>query len=96
MVRWAIENPAAQGAYNATGSAPVTNAEFMRALRAALGRPWCPPTPVWAVKLGARFVMGVDSSLALGGRRCVPRRLLEEGFVLQHTDLDATLRDLLK
>jgi NAD dependent epimerase/dehydratase family enzyme len=40
--------------------------------------------------------MGVDSSLALGGRRCVPRRLLEEGFVLQHTDLDATLRDLLK
>jgi len=95
MVCWAIENPAAQGAYNATGSAPVTNAEFMRALRAALGRPWSPPTPVWAVKLGARFVMGVDSSLALGGRRCVPQRLLEEGFVLLHTDLDATLRELL-
>jgi uncharacterized protein (TIGR01777 family) len=95
MVRWAMENPEAQGAFNATGSSPVTNAEFMRALRAALGRPWSPPTPVWAVKLGARFVMGVDPSLALGGRRCVPRRLLDEGFVLHHTDLGETLRGLL-
>jgi uncharacterized protein (TIGR01777 family) len=96
MARWAIEHPEAQGAYNATGSAPVTNAEFMCTLRAALGRPWSPPTPVWAVKLGARFVMGVDPSLALTGRRCVPRRLLDEGFVLQHTDLAATLRGLLR
>ena len=95
MVRWAIENPGAEGAYNATGSTPVTNAGFMRALRAALGRPWAPPTPAWAVKLGARFIMHADASLALTGRRCVPRRLLEEGFVLQHHDLNATLRELL-
>ena len=95
MVRWAIENPEAEGAYNATGLTPVTNAEFMRALRAALGRPWSPPTPVWAVKLGARFIMRADASLALTGRRCMPRRLLDEGFVLQHHDLNATLRKLL-
>jgi len=95
MVRWAIENPEAEGAYNATGSTPVTNADFMRALRAALGRPWSPPTPAWAVKLGARFIMGADASLALTGRRCIPRRFLDEGFVLQHTDLNATLRELL-
>lgn len=95
MVRWAIENPGAEGAYNATGSTPVTNAEFMRALRVALGRPWSPPTPAWAVKLGARFIMRADASLALTGRRCVPRRLRDEGFVLQHNDLNATLRELL-
>jgi uncharacterized protein (TIGR01777 family) len=95
MVRWAIENPEAEGVYNATGSAPVTNAEFMRALRSALGRPWSPPTPAWAVVLGAHFIMRADPSLALTGRRCVPRRFLDEGFVLQHTDLNATLRGLL-
>lgn len=95
MVRWAVDNPEAQGVYNATGSTPVTNAEFMRALRAALGRPWSPPTPAWAVKLGARFIMRVDPSLALSGRRCVPQRLRDEGFVVKHTDLNASLRELL-
>ncbi len=94
MVRWVIENPDARGAYNATGPTPVTNAEFMRELRAALGRPWSPPTPAWAVKLGARFIMRVDPSLALTGRRCVPRRMMAEGFVLKHNDLAATLREL--
>ena len=95
MCRWAIENPQAQGAYNATGPAPATNAEFMRALRATLGRPWAPPTPAWAVKLGARFIIRADPDLALGGRRCVPRRLLDEGFAFRHTDLGASLRELL-
>lgn len=95
MVRWAIENPDVRGVYNATGPTPVTNAEFMRELRAALGRPWSPPTPVWAVKFGARFIMRVDASLALTGRRCIPRRLQEEGFVPKYTHLGATLRELL-
>jgi hypothetical protein len=95
MVRWAIENPEATGAYNATGPTPVTNADFMRALRTALGRPWSPPTPAWAVKFGARFIMRADASLALSGRRCVPRRISDEGFVVKHTDLNATLREML-
>lgn len=40
---------------NAVAPNPVTNAEFMRELRRALGRPWSPPAPVFAVKLGANF-----------------------------------------
>lgn len=95
MVRWAIENPRAQGAYNATSPTPVSNRDFMHALRHALGRPWSPPAPAWAVKLGARFIVRADPSLALTGRRCVPRRFTDEGFNVQHTNLDATLRELL-
>ena len=95
MVRWVIRNPDAQGVYNATGPAPATNAEFMRALRKELGRPWSPPTPVWAVNFGAQFIMGVDPSLALTGRRCIPRRLQNEGFTLKYTDLAGTLHELL-
>ena len=96
MVRWAIDHPEAQGVYNATGPNPVTNAEFMRLLRKTLQRPWSPPTPAWAVKLGARFIMGADPSLALTGRRCVPKKFLDEGFRLQHLDLAQTLWELLK
>jgi uncharacterized protein len=95
LCRWAIDAPGARGVYNVTGPTPVTNAAFMRAVRHALHRPWSPPTPAWAVKLGARFIMRADPGLALTGRRCVPQRLLEEGFRFRDVDLDATLAGLL-
>ncbi len=91
MVRWAIATPSAAGAYNATGPAPVTNRDFMRALRRALHRPWCPPAPAFLVRLVAYTVLAADGSLALGGRRCVPRRLEAEGFQFEHPDLAETI-----
>jgi uncharacterized protein (TIGR01777 family) len=53
---------------------PVTNREFMRELRRALHRPWSPPAPEWAVRLGARL-MGTEPSLALTGCRCRPETI---------------------
>ncbi|HWA09954.1 MAG TPA: TIGR01777 family oxidoreductase [Opitutaceae bacterium] len=91
----AIERPEIAGAYNATGPTPVTNAEFMRELRRAAGRPWSPPVPAWAVRFGAHWFLRTDADLALTGRRCVPRRFLEQGFRFQHTELAPALRDLL-
>jgi hypothetical protein len=90
----AIEDPSMQGTYNATGPSPVTNAEFMRALRHALRRPWSPPVPAWAVRVGAR-VLGTEAELALTGRRGIPQRLTAEGFTFRYTDLSAALEDLL-
>ncbi len=91
----AMERPEIMGAYNATGPAPVTNAEFMRELRHAVGRPWSPPAPEWAVRFGAHWIMRTDADLALTGRRCVPRRFLEQGFQFRHAELAAALHDLL-
>lgn len=90
---WAIENDAAQGTYNATAPNPVTNATFMRELRQALRRPWSPPAPAWAVRLGS-FFLRTEPELALWGRRGVPKRLLEEGFNFRFTDVRAALEDL--
>ena len=95
LCRWAVDRAGASGAYNAAGPEPATNSEFMRQLRRALGRPWSPPVPAWAVKLGARWLMRADSGLVLTGRRCVPRRLVDEGFRFRHSGLAAALRDLL-
>jgi uncharacterized protein (TIGR01777 family) len=92
----AIERPEISGAYNATGPSPVTNAEFMRELRRAAGRPWSPPVPAFLVRLGAHWIMRTDADLALTGRRCVPQRWLAQGFRFKHTDLPATLRSLLE
>jgi hypothetical protein len=92
-VLWALDHDVASGVYNVTGPNPVTNAVFMRELRRALGRPWSPPTPSWAVAIGARF-MGTEPSLALTGRRCVPRRLGEQGFRFELPELPAALDDV--
>lgn len=95
MFLQAIERPEISGAYNACGPAPATNAEFMRELRHAVGRPWSPPAPAFIVRFGARYLMRTDADLALSGRRCVPRRWLEQGFRFEHPDLPETLRELL-
>jgi uncharacterized protein (TIGR01777 family) len=95
IVRWCIENDRASGVYNATGLASATNAEFMWALRHALGRPWAPPTPTWLVHLGARMVLKTEAELALTGRRGFPLRLAREGFEFKHTDLTSTLNSVL-
>lgn len=76
---WAMKHEEAAGVFNATSPNPVTNAELMRELRRALRRPWSPPTPVWAVRLGS-WLMRTESCLALTGRRGTPARLLEDGF----------------
>ncbi len=93
MFRWAIERPEVTGIFNATGPNPLTNAEFMRALRRALGRSWGLPSPAWAVKIGA-FLMRTEPSLALTGRRCVPARFEGLGFAFEFPELPSALHDL--
>src|SRR5439155_3245536 len=93
MFMEAIERNDLAGVFNATGPNPATNAEFMRELRRALHRPWSPPVPAWATRIGARL-MGTEASLALTGRRCRPKRFLESGFRFEFPDLRRALADL--
>jgi len=86
----AVERDELSGTFNAVAPNPVTNREFMRELRHALHRPWSPPAPEWAVKLGAR-AMGTEPSLVLTGCRVTPKRFLEAGFKFQFTDLRRAL-----
>ena len=81
------------GTYNAVGPDPVTNAAFMRSLRRACHRPWSPPAPALAVRLGARL-MGSEGSLALMSSRCRPQRFQERGFRFAFNHLDTALQDL--
>lgn len=93
LVLWCLARERAAGVYNATGPAPVTNAEFMCELRCALRRPWAPRTPAPLVRLGA-FLLRTEAELALHGRRAIPDRLVEEGFKFMYTNLEAALADI--
>lgn len=89
----AVCDEALSGTYNAVAPGSVTNAELMRELRRALHRPWSPPAPGLAVKLGARL-MGTEGSLALTSQRCSAQKLLGAGFQYRFPELRPALRDL--
>lgn len=83
------------GTYNACAPGAVTNSEFMRELRAAVGRPWCPPAPEFIVRAVAEQHFKTDGNLALHGQRCQPAKLLAAGFQFKHPAVGAAIRDLL-
>jgi uncharacterized protein len=91
----AIENSTYTGTYMMTAPQPVTNRQFMRAMRRAFHRPWSPPAPALAVRLACRFLLFTDPELALKGRRCVPARVRHEtDFQFQFPTLAQALDDL--
>lgn len=84
MVR-GIDDPQMAGTYNVTAPNPVTNRDMMAQVRRLAGRRFGIPSPAPMVKLGARM-LSVDPGLVFVSRRCVPKRLLDEGFVFRTPD----------
>lgn len=93
-VRFLTQQPALDGIVHLTAPNPVQNRELMNELRAALHRPWAPPTPAPLVRIGA-FLMRTDPALALTGRRCRPRRLADAGFTFEHPTVTNAIEELI-
>ncbi|GAA4185702.1 TIGR01777 family oxidoreductase [Streptosporangium oxazolinicum] len=92
-VRHILKNPEISGPVNLTAPEPVTNAEFTKALGAALHRPTMPlavPGFVLRTALGEFAEEGV-----LTGQRVIPRRLLDSGHAFRHTRLNEALTAVL-
>ena len=89
-----IVDPSMEGAYIATAPHPVSNREFMRRLRRAVGAPIGLPAAGWMVRIGARWLLRTDPELALLGRYVVPKRLTESGFRFRFEELEAAFADL--
>jgi hypothetical protein len=84
-----------QGAYIASSPHPVSQRDFMRALRRALRVPIGLPAAEWMVRFGARWLLNTDPELALYGRYVISKRLTDEGFEFQFPNLAEALVDLL-
>jgi len=93
IYRETIDREDFQGIYVAAAPQPATNAHFMRELRAAVHRPWSPPVPAWAVRLGG-WLTGINAELAICGQRCAPRRLMAQGFAYEFAELRRAIADL--
>lgn len=94
----AITDSSMSGMYIATAPNPVSQRDFMRALRrhaGGLGKLGLGlPAPAALVRLGAPLVLRTDPELAIYGRYLIPKRLLAEGFDFKFSDLDQALADL--
>ncbi|MGA9175499.1 MAG: TIGR01777 family oxidoreductase [Thermoactinomyces sp.] len=94
MFLTAIENSKIIGIYNATGPNPTTNKVFMKTLRNVLEKSWAPPAPAPLVWLGAYLIMRAAPELALTGRNCIPKRMIEHGFSFTYSNLEEALNEI--
>ena len=94
LVQWLVGHEGMAGTIHACSPHPLTNADFMRALRKRIGAPFGIPAPAWAVRLGAPLI-GVEPQLALDGYRVTSHVLKEAGFPFDFPELGAALRNLM-
>jgi len=91
LLHRAVVDPTMVGLYHFTSPEAVPNSELMAAYRAAVGRRFGLPSAKALTTVGA-WLLGSDPALALTGRRCVPTRLLDEGYQFRITDIDEAVR----
>jgi uncharacterized protein (TIGR01777 family) len=87
IYRAALEDDRWSGPANATAPAPVSNADFSRALGRALHRPALLPVPGVALRL----LYGEMAQIITGGARVVPAKPLMLGYSYRHPELDEAL-----
>jgi hypothetical protein len=89
LVRWALVTNGVSGPLNLTAPAPVTNADFGRALGHALRRPSVMPAPAFAMRLA---LGEMADALILGGQRVLPARAQAMGYRFRYASLEQALR----
>ncbi len=90
LLIFAAENPTLDGALNGSAPGPVTNAEFNRAMGAALHRPAIFPAPKFALKLA----LGDLADFVLKSERVVPEATQRAGFSFKYPEIGEALRSL--
>jgi uncharacterized protein len=92
ILRFALENGAAQGAVNVVTPGAVRNAEFTRELARAVHRPALFPAPAFALRLA---LGEMADALLLSSQRVVPQKLQQLGCRFLHPDLTVALAAVL-
>src|SRR5215510_12847116 len=92
-VLWLLEHENLEGPVNIASPHPLSNAEFMRVLRAAWGTPFGLPAFEWMLELGA-FVLNSETELILKSRRVIPSKLLQSGFKFEFPNWPAAAMEL--
>lgn len=77
------------GPVNAVGPAPVTNAEFTKALGKAIRRPTLLPVPTLGLKV--LYGTGITEETLLTSQRVIPAALQASGYAFKHRTVEEAL-----
>ena len=90
IVQHALENPL-HGPINGTAPAPVTNADFTKALGHALSRPAVVPMPAFTLK----FMFGEMADVMLASQRVLPKAAEAAAYAFRYPALEPALAHIL-
>ena len=90
LMLFLLQNPNAQGAFNADAPNPVTMSEFCKTLGYVLHRPSWAPVPAFALRL----LLGEMAEMLLTGQRVVPANALKLGYQFKYPALFGALQSL--
>lgn len=92
--RFLLDRSDLAGPVNLTGPAPVTNAEFTRAVASVLRRPAVLPVPAF----GPALLLGRELAhdLLFASQRVEPAALEAAGYEFRHRDVTSALHDVLQ
>lgn len=91
-IEFALERNSVTGPVNVVAPQPSTNADFTRALGAAVQRPAIVPVPQF---VGDVVFGEMGREVLFGGQKAAPAKLTAAGFKFSDVDLGATLKRLL-
>ena len=91
-IEFALEKNSVTGPINVVAPQPSTNADFTRALGAAVQRPAIVPVPQF---VGDVVFGEMGREVLFGGQKAAPAKLTAAGFKFSDVDLGATLKRLL-
>ena len=81
------------GPVNICSPNPLTNREFLRALRARLATTVGLPAPAWMIEIGT-FLLRTESELVLKSRWVIPTKLVNAGFIFNYPEWPAAAQEL--
>lgn len=87
-----LDNPKAEGVFNATAPTPVVYREFTKTLAKTMKRPHCFPMPAFVLKL----LFGEASQLLTEGQRVIPKGLLDAGFSFRYPTIKDALENIIE
>ena len=83
------------GVINIVSPTPITNADFMKKLQKAVGQFIGIPMPTFLLKIGS-FIIRTETELVLKSRNVIPKKLIENGFKFEFSNIDNAFKNLLQ
>ena len=91
IILFALESNLLNGAVNVASPSPVTMSGFASSLGEAMRRPSWMAVP----SLFLKIILGEMSEMLIGGRRIIPKKLIDNGFIFRYPDLNTALNSII-